>query len=47
MVAMCLASREPGPSDKAFLRRHTIVTRPPATFQRASKTRRRIAAALH
>jgi hypothetical protein len=24
MVAMCLASREPGPSDKAFSRQHAI-----------------------
>jgi hypothetical protein len=40
MVAMCLASREPGPSDKAFSRQHTIdavFIRLPTTFQRASE----------
>ena len=39
MVAMCLASREPGPSDKAFSRQHAIdtdVIRLPTTFQRAT-----------
>ena len=40
MVAMCLASREPGPSDKAFSRQHAIdavFIRLPTTFQRASE----------
>jgi hypothetical protein len=38
MVAMCLASREPGPSDKAFLRQHAIdaaLIRTPTIVQRA------------